>query len=188
MSESIRDDGCVYRHPSALLYGRVRLAAGCSIWPNVVMRAEAHEIVVGEDSNIQDFVMIHVGFASPSIIGRNCSITHHCTVHGATVEDDCLIGIGATLMDGAVIGAGSVVAGHSIVTEGTVAPPYSVVAGVPAKVVGERDARVANRLNAFAYRRNGEAYARGDYEYWSTPEFAKQIDAERERLEALLAG
>lgn len=148
-------------HDTALIHGRVRLAAGVSIWPCAVIRAEMHEVVVGEGANIQDFAMIHVGYRTPTVIGRRVSVTHHCTVHGAEIGDDCLIGINATVMDGARIGAGSIVAGHAIVTEGADFPPGSVVAGCPAKLIRMRDSTEANRANAEWYRRNAAAYARG---------------------------
>ena len=96
-------------------------------------------------TNLQDFVMIHVGYQEPTTIGDFCSITHHATVHGATVEDDCLIGINAVVMNGAVIGRGSIVAPGAVVTEGTIIPPHSIVAGVPARVVKTRDCTRENR-------------------------------------------
>lgn len=163
--------------PSAELYGDIRLAEGVSIWPKVVMRAEAAYIQIGAFSNIQDFVMIHYGNDCPSIIGEYCSITHHATVHGATVGDHCLIGINATLMDGCVIGENSIVAGHCIVSEGTVIPPDSIVGGVPAKVIGKRNNRLANRLNAVAYFENAVAFAQGNYRRWSDEDYKEKMRA-----------
>ena len=122
-------------------------------------------------TNIQDYVMIHVGFDYPARIGAFCSITHRATIHGATVGDHCLIGIGATLMDGAEIGAGSIVAGHAIVGEGAIFPPHSVVAGIPAKQIGERDSARANRLNAWIYHRNSRFYAAGAHRAWDGADF-----------------
>ena len=84
--------------------------------------AETYEIRIGARTNIQDFVMIHVGAASPTIVGEDCSITHHATLHGCTIGDRCLIGINATIMDGAKIGNNCIVAGHTIVTEGVSFP------------------------------------------------------------------
>lgn len=150
-----------YIHETAYIYGKVTVGRDVTIWPYVVMRAEMHEIVIGENTNIQDFVMVHVGGATPTIIGANCSITHHATVHGCTIGDNCLIGINATVMDGAVIGANSIVAGHSIVTEGSVFPENSIIAGVPAKLVKTRDNGEANRGNAQFYSENGKRYAQG---------------------------
>ena len=125
----------VWVAPGAQLYGKIAIGEGSSIWPCCVIRCECHSVRIGRMTNLQDFVMIHVGYAEPTVIGDFCSITHHATVHGATVEDDCLIGINAVVMNRAVIGRGSIVAPGAVVTEGTVIPPHSIVAGVPARVV-----------------------------------------------------
>lgn len=160
---------------SAELYGEIQLAVGSSVWPKVVMRAEAAHIRVGVYTNIQDFVMIHFGADSPSVIGDYCSITHHTTIHGAAIGDRCLIGINATIMDGAVIGENSIVAGNSIVREGLVVPPNSIVAGVPAKVIGQRNNAVPNKLNALAYYENAQAFATGNHRRWSEPSYAEKM-------------
>jgi carbonic anhydrase/acetyltransferase-like protein (isoleucine patch superfamily) len=149
-------------HETAYIYGKVTLAKDVTIWPYVVMRAEMHEIVIGERTNIQDFVMVHVGGTTPTVVGANCSITHHVTIHGCTIGDNCLIGINATIMDGAVIGANSIVAGHSIVTEGSVFPENSIIAGAPAKAIRTRDSGAANKANAEWYFQNGLRYAKGE--------------------------
>ena len=172
----------VFQAPGVQLYGDIRIADGVSIWPNAVMRAESHYIQIGHFSNVQDFAMIHVGGAA-SIIGDYCSITHRCTVHGATVGDNCLLGIGVTIMDGAVIGENTIVAGHSIVIEGTQIPANSVVAGVPGKVVAQRNNYVSNKLNALAYHENGLAYARGHHRRWSDPDYAALMAAWKTQFE-----
>ena len=87
----------VWIGPGAQIYGEVAIAEGASIWPHAVIRAECNAVAIGRMTNIQDFVMIHVGFDHGVQIGEFCSITHHATVHGATIEDHCLIGINATL-------------------------------------------------------------------------------------------
>ena len=148
-------------HESAHIYGKVTLKDGSSVWPNVVFRAEMHEVVIGERTNIQDFCMVHVGGRTPTIVGKECSITHHVTLHGCEIGDRCLIGINATIMDGAKIGDNSIVAGHTIVTEGQEFPENSVIAGVPAKLVKSRDNGEANRLNAMFYYENAKNYAEG---------------------------
>jgi carbonic anhydrase/acetyltransferase-like protein (isoleucine patch superfamily) len=148
-------------HDSALIYGKVHLSPGSSVWPYVVMRAEMHEIRIGARTNIQDFVMIHVGNTTPTIVGEDCSITHHATLHGCDIGDRCLIGINATLMDGVKLGANSIVAGHSILREGAEFPENSIVAGVPAKLVGTRDNSTANLFNAAFYHRNALNYVQG---------------------------
>lgn len=159
----IHIDTSAFVHESAYLYGKIRIAPDASVWTNAVMRAEMFEITIGARTNIQDFVMIHVGFSSPTIIGEDCSITHHATLHGCTIGDRSLIGINATIMDGAEIGANSIVAGHSIVTEGTKFPDNSVIAGVPARRVKSADNSQGNLLNARFYQQNALNYAEGIY-------------------------
>lgn len=164
-------------HPSALLYGEVALGTGVSIWPNAVARAEVHFIEIGDYTNIQDFVMLHVGYDTPAVIGSYCSITHHATLHGCTVGNNCLIGIGVTIMDGAVIGENSIVGEHALVRPGFVAPPNSIVAGVPARIIRSQDNRAANRQNAMLYHENAQGYARGDYRVWADPACADRVAA-----------
>ncbi|SMC14792.1 gamma carbonic anhydrase family protein [Roseovarius aestuarii] len=148
-------------HDSALLFGKVTVGKGASIWPYVVTRAEIHEIVIGERTNVQDHVMIHVGYTTPTIIGKDCSITHRVVLQGCEIGDRVLIGIGATIMDGAKIGSNSIVAGHSIVTEGSVFPENSIIAGSPAKLVKTVDNSAANLMNAQFYHLNAKNYADG---------------------------
>jgi len=169
--------------PSAELYGDVRLEQGCSIWPKAVLRVEDTYIRVGAYTNLQDFVMVHFGSTGASDIGAYCSITHHTTIHGATIGDCCLIGINVTVMDGASIGANSIVAGNSIVREGTQIPPNSIVAGVPAKVIGTRNNYVDNKLNAIAYYENAQAYARGYYRRWSDDDYKTLMEARKREIE-----
>lgn len=173
----------VFVAPSAELYGRIEVGDGSSLWPHCVIRAECQEVRIGRMTNLQDFVMVHVGYGHPSRIGDFCSITHHAVVHGATVEDCCLVGIHATLMDGAVIGRGSIVAPGAVVREGMVVPPGSIVAGVPARVVRQRDAARENRLNAWSYHRNAQAYRRGEHRAWDGPEYAAWIAEKRREIE-----
>lgn len=161
IGEHVELDDPALVHDSAQLYGKVYVGPGASIWPNVVTRAEIYEIRIGARSNIQDFVMIHVGNHTPTIVGEDCSITHHVTLHGCEIGDRCLIGINATIMDGAKIGANSIVAGHSIVTENAEFPENSIIAGVPAKQVGTRDCGEANLRNAQFYLMNAQNYAKG---------------------------
>lgn len=173
----------IWQAPSAELYGDIRLEEGVSIWPQVVMRAEADHIEIGAYTNIQDFTMIHIANV-PTKIGAYCSITHHCTIHGATIGNNCLIGINATIMDRAVIGDNCIIAGHTIVTEDTVIPPNSIVAGAPGKVKATRNNFVANRLNALAYYDNAQAYAQGNYRIWADPEQQARMVERKAELEA----
>ncbi len=169
--------------PSAQLYGKIAIGEGSSVWHNAVARAECQQIRIGTMTNIQDFSMIHVGFDEPTTIGDFCSVTHHSTVHGCTIGDACLIGINAVIMDGAVIGSGSIVAGGAVVTEGKEFPPHAVIAGVPAKQIAERDSTRANRLNAWQYHRNAQAYRSQNHLTWDGPEYKAWLDAKREEIE-----
>ncbi|MGO9545916.1 MAG: gamma carbonic anhydrase family protein [Rhodomicrobium sp.] len=164
-----------YVHPSALLFGLIAVGTGVSIWPYAVARAEVHYISIGDYTNIQDFAMLHIGYGTPLKIGAYCSITHHATLHGCTIGDNCLVGIGATIMDGAVIGENSIVGEHSLVRPGFIAPPESILAGVPARLIRKHDNRIANRLNALFYHENALAYAHGDHRAWAEPGLAAKL-------------
>jgi carbonic anhydrase/acetyltransferase-like protein (isoleucine patch superfamily) len=183
MSELQTIDPSVYVSPSAQIFGRVRVDAESSIWPNVVIRAEAMEVEIGRYSNLQDFVMVHVGYEHATRVGDFCSITHHATIHGCTIEDDCLIGINAVVMDGAVIGRGSIVAGGAMVKEGDVFGPGSIIAGVPARQIAERDNARSNRRNAWQYHWNAQAYKRGEQRAWAGPDYERWLAEITRRIE-----
>ena len=89
--DNIKIDETAWVHDSALLFGHISLGPESSVWPYVVMRSEMFHIEIGARTNIQDFVMIHVGGATPTLVGDDCSITHHATLHGCTIGDKCLI-------------------------------------------------------------------------------------------------
>jgi len=184
----------VFVAPTAAVYGKVSIGQGSSVWFNAVVRAECQHVSVGRLSNLQDFVMIHVGYERPTIIGDFVSVAHHATVHGATLADHCLVGVGAVLMDGAVVGAGSIVAGGAVVREGSVFEPGSIIAGIPAKALSRRESARDNRLNAWLYWRNAQAYLRGDHRAWDGPDFERwkaakwleiQSDADLEAVTSL---
>jgi carbonic anhydrase/acetyltransferase-like protein (isoleucine patch superfamily) len=141
--------------PNASLIGQVSLAARTSVWYGATLRAEAEPIEVGFGTNIQDGVTVHVDSEYPVTIGAGVSVGHNAVLHGCTVEDDALIGMGAAILNGAVVGAGSLVAAGALVPQGMIVPPRSLVTGVPARVRRElSDAEVAaNRYNAEVYRR-----------------------------------
>ncbi|GGR83514.1 MULTISPECIES: gamma carbonic anhydrase family protein [Streptomyces] len=120
--------------PTASVVGDVTLHEGASVWYGAVVRGDIEKITVGARANVQDNVTLHADPGFPVRIGERVSIGHNAVVHGATVEEDCLIGMGATVLNGAVIGAGSLVAAQALVPQGMVVPPGSLVAGVPAKV------------------------------------------------------
>lgn len=127
-------DPTAFVAPSAALIGDVELAEQASAFYGVAVRGDTAAIRVGKGSNLQDNVVLHADPGFPTTVGAGVSVGHGAVVHGCTVEDDCLIGMGATVLNGAVIGAGTLVAAGAVVLEGTVVPPRSLVAGVPAKV------------------------------------------------------
>ena len=153
--------------PTATLIGDVVVGTDSSVFYGAVLRGDSDRIRVGSGSNVQDNVAMHVDAGRPLTIGSGVSIGHGAVVHGCTVEDDCLIGMGATVLNGAVIGSGSLVAAGAVVLEGTVVPPRSLVAGVPAKVRREltEDEVAGVRANAAHYvelaARHRTATARG---------------------------
>lgn len=118
----------------ARVVGGVTLGPGASVWYNAVLRADGDTITVGANSNLQDNVSVHVDAGSPVVIGDNVSVGHNAVVHGCTIGDGSLIGMGAVVLNGAKIGSGCLVAGGAVVLEGADIPDGSLVAGVPAKV------------------------------------------------------
>ncbi|WP_409475028.1 gamma carbonic anhydrase family protein [Streptomyces sp. HC307] len=140
--------------PTASVIGDVTLGAGASVWYGAVLRGDVERISVGASSNVQDNCTLHADPGFPVSVGERVSIGHNAVVHGATVEDDCLIGMGATVLNGAVIGAGSLVAAQALVPQGMRVPPGSLVAGVPAKV--RRELSVEEREGVTL---NGTMYA-----------------------------
>lgn len=127
--------------PGAVVVGDVTIAAGAGIWYATVVRADTSPVVIGEDTNIQDGSVLHADPDHPLTVGRRVTVGHRVVLHGATVEDDVLIGMGSVVMNGARIGTGSIIGAGAVVTQGTEIPPGSLVLGSPAKVVREvRDA------------------------------------------------
>lgn len=119
---------------NASIIGGVSLADQSSIWYGAVLRGDESTITVGEGSNIQDNAVIHCDAPYPAVIGKEVTVGHGAIIHGCTIEDRCLIGMGAILLNGCVIGAGSLVAAGALVTQGMIVPPGSMVMGSPAKV------------------------------------------------------
>ncbi len=123
---------------NAVVVGEVIMGDHCTVWFNAVVRGDVNTITIGNNTNIQDGVVIHCTYQkSKTVIGNNVSIAHNAVVHGCTVEDNVLIGMGAIIMDDAVIGTGSVIAAGAVILPKTHVEAGSVYAGVPAKKVKE---------------------------------------------------
>lgn len=149
--------------PSADVIGDVALGADANVWFGAVIRGDNTLIAVGARSNIQESAMLHSDFGAPLTIGEDCTIGHHAILHGCTIGDLVLVGMGAIILNHAVIGAGSIVGAGALVTEGKSFPPGSLIVGSPARAVRELDANAAAMLRASAqhYVEKSRAYATG---------------------------
>lgn len=148
---------------NAEVAGDAVIGEGASVWFGTTVRADIAPVRIGAGSNLQDGVVVHVNTDTPCIVGSNVTVGHRAVLHGCTVGDDCLIGMGAVLLNGSEIGPGSIVAACSLVTQGKKFPPRSLIMGSPARVAREvTDEEYAHTLE------NSRAYvelARGAREY-----------------------
>jgi carbonic anhydrase/acetyltransferase-like protein (isoleucine patch superfamily) len=136
-----------------VVIGNVDIGERCSIWPNVTVRGDINRITIGEETNIQDNSVLHVDAPDhPLIIGKRVTAGHSVVLHGCTIEDDALIGIGSIILNGARIGAGCIIAAGSLIVEGAEIPPGSMVMGVPGKVRREVSAGEREKFKANAQR------------------------------------
>lgn len=145
---------------NATLTGEIELGVGATVWFGCVLRGDDAALAIGEDSNVQDLTMVHADPGVPNRIGARVTIGHRAILHGASVEDECLIGMGAILLGGSRIGRGSIVAAGAVVKQGLLVPPRSLVAGIPGRIVrAVSDAEVQAILSSAAdYRRKVELY------------------------------
>ncbi|MTI19770.1 gamma carbonic anhydrase family protein [Fulvivirga sp. RKSG066] len=121
---------------NATIVGEVTMGNNCTVWFNAVVRGDVHSITIGDDTNIQDGAVIHCTYQkSKTVIGNRVSIAHNAIVHGCTIHDEVLVGMGAIIMDDAVVHSGAVIAAGAIILPGTVVEANSIYAGVPAKKV-----------------------------------------------------
>jgi len=155
-----RIDPTAWIAPNATLVGDVTIGANASIWYGAVLRGDMDRIVLGAGSNLQDNAVVHTDWGKPSIIGENVGIGHAAIVHGATIGDGCLIGMGARLLNNSVVGDGAFIAAGALLLEGQEISAGHVAMGVPAKDRGAMDAEMAERvrINAFAYQQLAARY------------------------------
>ena len=129
-----------YLADNATIIGDVIMGRDCSIWFNAVLRGDVNSIRIGNGVNIQDGSVLHTLYQKSTIeIGDNVSVGHNVTIHGATVKDNALIGMGATLLDHVVVGEGAIVAANALVTSGTIIEPGTLWGGIPAKFIKKVD-------------------------------------------------
>ncbi|MEA2952269.1 MAG: hypothetical protein QOJ96_1789 [Alphaproteobacteria bacterium] len=156
-------DGRCYVAETAVLIGRVRLKTDSSVWFGAVLRGDNEWIELGERSQIQDNATLHTDPGFPLIIGSNCVIGHRVVMHGCTVGDNSLIGMGAILLNGAKIGNNCLVGAGALVTEGKTFPDHSLIVGAPARAIRKLDEKALEMIRdgADIYVRRWKQYAKG---------------------------
>lgn len=149
--------------PDANVIGKIVLEAGSSVWFGATLRGDNEEIRLGANSNIQENCVLHTDMGYPLVIGANCTIGHKAMLHGCTIGEGSLIGMGATILNGAKIGRGCLIGAGALVTEGKEIPDGSLVMGAPGKVVRTLDAAAQARLiqSAESYRDNARRFRAG---------------------------
>ncbi len=163
IAPELPEEGAYWIAASAEVIGRVRLERNASVWFNAVLRGDNELIWLGEGSNVQDGCVMHTDMGSPLTIGRNCTIGHKAMLHGCTIGENSLVGIGAIILNNAVIGKNCLIGAHTLIPERKIIPDNSLVMGAPGKVVRELDAEAIARLSAAAasYVRNWQRYVKG---------------------------
>jgi len=149
--------------PGARLIGRVILGAGASVWFNAVLRGDNEPITIGRGANVQDGCVCHTDMGFPLTVGAECTIGHMAILHGCTIAEGSLVGMGATVLNGAQIGSGVLIGAGALVTEGKAIPDGVLVIGRPAKVVRDLSAEeiAGLRRSAAGYRANAERFRSG---------------------------
>jgi carbonic anhydrase/acetyltransferase-like protein (isoleucine patch superfamily) len=155
----------VFVAETATIVGEVTIYQDASVWFGAVIRGDADKIVIGEGTNVQDGVVIHCDTNLPTIIGKRVTLGHRAVVHGATIADNVIIGIGAIVLNGAKVGEYSIVAAGALVAEGKEIPPHSLVMGVPGKVVRQVTDEEIQRIKegAQGYIERAKNYWKGIY-------------------------
>lgn len=147
---TVPQSGNYWVAPDAQVMGNVTLEENASVWFNAVIRGDNDPIVIGEGTNIQDGAVLHTDIGFPMRLGANITVGHQAMLHGCTVGDNSLIGIGATVLNGAIIGKNCLIGAHALIGEGKEIPDNSMVLGMPGKVVRQLDENNAAMLKASA--------------------------------------
>jgi carbonic anhydrase/acetyltransferase-like protein (isoleucine patch superfamily) len=140
-------DRSVFIASGAIVLGDVRIGSDSSVWYNAVIRGDTDLISIGDSTNIQDLSMIHADPGVPALVGDRVTVGHRVILHGCTIEDDCLIGMGAILLNKVQVGRGSVIGAAALLLEGMKIPPGSLVVGAPARIVRPVDDALRQRVD-----------------------------------------
>jgi carbonic anhydrase/acetyltransferase-like protein (isoleucine patch superfamily) len=156
-------DGNYFIADTATVIGKVRLLPGASVWFGAVLRGDNEWIEIGENSNVQDNSTCHTDRGFPMVIGKGCTVGHNVILHGCTLEDGALVGMGSIVMNGARIGRGSIVGAGSVITEGKQFPEHSLIIGAPARVIRTLDPAQVEAMGSAAkfYAGNGPRFKKG---------------------------
>jgi carbonic anhydrase/acetyltransferase-like protein (isoleucine patch superfamily) len=163
VSPDLPGEGLYWVAPNATLIGRIRLQRNASVWFNAVLRGDNELIDIGENANVQDGCVLHTDPGAPLSVGRNCTIGHLAMLHGCTIGEGSLIGIGAVILNHAKIGRNCLIGAKALIPEGKEIPDNSLVMGAPGKIVREVTPEMAAKLGASAqhYVENWKRYAKG---------------------------
>ena len=151
-------------HKSAIVIGNVKIGKKCGIYPGAVIRGDENRIEIGDGTNVQDNCVIHCDIDHSVKIGKNVSLGHCSIIHGATIEDECLIGINSTVLNGAKIGRGSIIGANAVVTQDMIIPENSLVLGIPGKIIKQDKNFIKKNIkNADVYKNLSEKHKKGNY-------------------------
>src|ERR1700756_2248956 len=156
-------DGNYFIADTAAVIGKVRLKAGASVWFGAVVRGDNEWIEIGEGTNVQDGSTCHTDLGFPLTVGKNCTVGHNVILHGCTIEDGVLVGMGSIVMNGAKIGRNSILGAGSVITEGKEFPERSLIIGSPARVMRTLDDAQVQKMGSAAkfYVANGPRFKKG---------------------------
>ncbi len=153
-------DPTAFVHETAEIIGKVTIGKHASIWPNAVLRGDIEEIVIGEETNIQDNTVVHTDPGTPTILGKGISVGHSVILHSCTVKDNCLVGMGSILLGGSIIEEECLVGAGALISPGKSFPARSLIIGMPAQVKRELTAEeiASIKVNASEYLKLAEAH------------------------------
>lgn len=163
ISPELADSESIYIAPGAMIIGKVKLGRDVSFWPHAVARGDTEPIIIGDGSNIQEHTMLHTDPGFPLTIGKDCTVGHRAILHGCTIGNNSLIGMGAIVLNGAVVGNNCLVGAGALITERKHFPDNSLIVGSPARVLRTLDEESISKLTASArhYAANGRVFRAG---------------------------